>query len=256
MKNLKTKFALLSCGVAIVNGVLSGCDPVYEMVKCPSYVVYYTDLSAIYVESISTSSQCVVLNAVMNTSKSYGLHSVGEAKERYNQLCIKHHDLSYNKYRKIGKGSDVESVTYGASDFSNITVIADKDFDNMHPAGTNLSDIVRFMSWSPYKYILSGYSKYYHYDKSDVSEAFDTLMRIYIDKKFFDNATEATCYPIDKSINDLTTEDLILIGYDTPLFLGLLYFEKTPDTKDDYDITVTIKTDENKVLSDTVKLTF
>jgi len=186
-----------------------------------------------------------------------GLHSTGKAKERYDELCQKHNDLSYNQKRSLNGGVlDVESVGYIDCDFTDISVTADKDFDAAHPAGTNLADIVRFMSWSPYKYISSGYSKYYHYNKSDVSEAFDKYMRIYINEKYFDNEIEATCYPIDKLVSDLTSEDLILLGHDAPGFIGMLYFEKMPDMRGEYNIIVTMNTDDERVLSDSVNMTF
>jgi len=242
--------------VIVSLGLLTGCDPMYRMTKCPSYVVCYADLSSLVLETESTNPRCIVLDAAMDFSKSFGLHSTDAAKERYDQLCQKHNDLSYNQYRSIGGTLDIESVTYIDCDFSEIMVTADKDFDAEHPAGTNLSDIVRFMSWSPYRYIQSGYSKYYHYDKSDVSEAFDTQMRLYINKEYFDNTTDATCYPIDKLIKDLTSEDLILLGHDAPFFLGLLYFDKTPDMNEAYIFTVTIKTDDDKILSKTVERIF
>lgn len=256
MINLQNKCKLLFCCSIVALGLLSGCDPLYRMTKCPSYVVCYVGPDELEFATEPTNPQCIIINAGIGNTSYCGLHSKGADKDRYNQLCQKHNDLSYNQYRLIGGSLDIESVTYLDCDFSEITVTADKDFDATHPAGANLSDLVRFMSWSPYRYITSGYSKFYHYDKADVSEAFDTLMRIYINKEYFDNATEATCYPIDKLIKDLTSDDLILLGQDSPLFLGLLYFDKTPDIKGEYNIAVTIKTDNGKVFSDTVKLTF
>lgn len=251
------KFFFTVLGAVIIIGLSTGCAPMYRMTKCPSYVVCYLDLSEIFLEYEPTNSQTIILYTATDRSGLCGLHSTGNAKERYDQLCRKHNDLSYNQYRSIGGVLDETSVTYHDCDLSEITVTADKDFDAAHPAGTNLSDIVRFMSLSPYKYILSGYSKYYHYDKSDVSEAFDTLMRIFIDKDYFNNATDATCYPVDKLIKDLTSEELILLGDDyAPGFLGLLYFDKTPDMNDEYSFTVTIKTDNDKIFAETIKLTF
>lgn len=256
MISLKNKYKSL-CFIAIVAlGFLFACDPMYTWTKCPSYVVCYVDQADLHLSLISSSANCIVVNPGIDLSESGGLHSIGDRKEKYNYLCQKHHDLSYNGYRSIGGSLDHTSVTYGDCDFLEITVTSDKDFDAAHPIGANLSDIVRFMSWSPYKYILSGYSSYYHYDNTDVSEAFDTLMRIYINEKYFDNATEATCYPVDKLIKDLTTEDLILLGHDDPFLLGLLYFEKTPDVEGEYNITVSMKKDDGTVLSETIAMTF
>lgn len=258
MTSRKNKFVSTITGVFVAFVIFTGCDPMYRMTKCPSYVVFYANLPSINLTVEPSDLRCIKLTNVSD-AKSFSLwsfHSTGAEKERYVQLCQKHNDLSYNQDRSIGGTLDEESVGYNDCDFSKITVTADKDFDVAHPAGTNLSDIVRFMSWSPYKYISSGYSQYYHYDKTDVSEAFDKLMRVYINEKYFDKATEATCYPIDKPVMDLTSEDLILLGHDNPGFIGMLYFDKTPEMKGEYNITVTMNTDDDRALSDTVKMTF
>ena len=239
--------------------VLTGCDPAYRMTKCPSYVVCYVNLKTINLSVEPSDPRCVLINHGNDLPIiAYGLNSTGAEKEKYDQLCKKHKDLSYNRYRMLSYNPSIDfaSVTYNECDFTEITVTADKDFDETHPAGTDLSDIVRFMSWSPYKYILSGYSKYYHYDKSDVSTAFDSMMRRYINNKYFDKETDAECYPIDKLIRDLTADDLILVGHGAPGFLGMLYFDKLPTGEGEYEVAVTIRTDDNRTLSNTVKMQF
>lgn len=245
------------CVAAIALGTLTGCD-VYEWVKSPSYVDCYVNLESINLSVETSDPQCIrITHGSDFLLIAYGLRSKGAAeKEKYDQLCKKHNDLSYNKYRSLSKHVEYDSVTYAEYDFTEITVTSDKDYDAAHPAGESLSDIVRFMSWSPYRYILSGYSRYYHYDKSDVSDAFDTMMRIYINREYFDNATDATCYPVDKLVKDLTAGDLVLLGHDYPDFLGMLYFEKKPDGEGEHNITVTMRTDTDKVLSNTVRMPF
>lgn len=258
MINLKNSRNFLGfIAIVALGAILTFSCDVYKRTKCPSYVVCYVGQVEMRLsQMLSTKPNCIIVSSALDLSESCGLHSTGTKKERYKYLCEKHKDLSYNGYRSIFGSLDFESVNYGDCDFVEITVTADKEFDATHPSGVNLSDIVRFMSWSPYKYILSGYSKYYHYDKSDVSEAFDTNMRGCVDRKFFDNATDATCYPIDKLVKDLTMEDLILIGHDEAFFVGLLYFEKTPDAEGEYNITVSMKKDDGSVLSETVTMTF
>ena len=243
----------------ILHGILIGCDPYYKMTKCPSYVVCYVELKSIDLSVEPSNPQCILIDSGNDLPIiDYGLRSTGIEKDKYDQLCQKHNDLSYNHYRSLSydPAIDYDSVTYNDCDFTEIIVTSDKDFDEAHQAGQNLSDIVRFMSWSPYRYILSGYSDYYHYNKSDVSEAFDTLMRIYLNKSSFEPAVDATCYPIDKLIINLTKEDLILNGYDAPGFIGMLYFDKTPNEKGEYAISVSIKTDNGLTLSDTVRMSF
>lgn len=235
--------------------LVSSCD-VYKMENCPSYVVCYVNLESIVLTAEPSNPQCLLIkhgNDLPITA--YWLHSTGPDKERYEQLCKKHNDLTYNRYRSLSH-IPYESVTYNACDFTDINITTDKDFDQNHPAGTDLADIVRFMSWSPNKYILSGYKQYYHYKKSDVSEIFDKIMRIYINKDHFDYTTDMTCYPIDKLTEDLNVEDLVLLGDDSPGLLGILYFENIPQEKGEYTITVTIRTDNDKNLVNSVKMTF
>lgn len=260
MKNLKNKNRLVLLCVVLFIGMFTVCCGTHlQLIKCPSYVVCYINLDSINLSVESTDSQCILIDHGNDLPpRGYGLRSTGTEKDKYDQLCIKHNDLSYNQYRPLlcNPDDDASSVTYNECDFTEITVTTDKDFDETHPAGENLADIVRFMSWSPYRYILSGYSDYYNYNKSDVSEAFDTLMRIYINNKYFDPSVDATCYPVDKLIKDLTVEDMTLNGHDSPGFIGMLYLEKKPRELGEYNITVNIKTDDGRVLSNTVKIHF
>ena len=237
--------------------LLAGCDG-YSMVKSPSYVACYVSLETFHLSVEPSDSHCLLVENRGNGKSSwYGLHSTGAEKDRYDELCRKHNDLNYNGYYSIYKSLDIESVTYNDCDFTEIAVTTDRDFDERHPAGTNLSDVVRFMSWSPYRYILSGYSSYYHYDKSDVSEAFDRLMSIYRGDRMSKNASKGTCYPIDKLVKDLAAEDLTLVGGDGALDrLGMLYFVQSPSTEGEYVITVSITTDDGRTLTDSVTMTF
>ncbi len=158
-------------------GVVS-CAPGYKWTKCRSYVGGYDCLNSVLLwsridcpdffdpghcspEDIFIHQDCVPPFHL------YSMKSTGEDAERYDHLCIKHNDMSYNQYRSIGLVRDSTPV-YNDIDFTAIEITADIDFDETHPAGSSLADVVRLMSWSPYPYILSGYSQYYHYDKSDV----------------------------------------------------------------------------------------
>ena len=262
--NTFKNFAALAVALLVLTGCdligldWTGCGSFYatKKEKSPSYVVCYVNLESIRLSIDNNDARCLFINPGFHLDVSYGLHSSGAEKKKYDQLCIKHNDISYNQYHVfMGKPPrDEETVAYFACDFTEITVTADKDFDETHPAGTDLSDIVRFMSWSPYKYILSGYSKYYHYDKSDVSTTFDSMMRRYMNKECFYEKMEY--YPIDKPLKDLTAEDLILVGYKALSTLGMLYFDKLPTGEGEYEVAVTIRTDDNRNLSNTVKMQF
>ena len=263
MTNLKIKRKISYFIAIIALGILTGCDLtgcgsfyMKRKEKCPSYVVCYVNLESVRLSVDCFDGRCVFIEPGFHVDVVYGLHSSGAEKEKYDQLCIKHNDLSYNQDHIIigDPPRDYESVTHFECDFTKITVTTDKDFDETHPAGTDLSDVVRFMSWSPCKYILSGYSDYYHYDKSDVSDAFDTMMRRSLSKECFNEDMEY--FPIDKLVKDLTADDLILVGYNPLAYLGMLYFDKLPSEQGEYEIAVSIKTDDGKTLSGTVEMHF
>lgn len=260
MRNRRIKNLVSFWVVVVLLGVLAGCSyTYYENIKCPSYVVCYVKMDSIKLRPESSDSQCILINHGNSLPiVTYGLRSTGDEKARYDYLCIKHNDLSYNQYQLLQCNPDDDSsaITYNDCDFTEIIVTANKDFDEAHPAGENLADIVRFMSWSPYRYILSGYSEYYNYNKSDVSEAFDAMMHLYINNKYLNPEFDGTCYPVDKLIKDLAAEDMILNGYNAPGLIGMLYFEKKPSAQGEYSITVKIKTDDGRVLSDTINMQF
>lgn len=64
---------------------------------------------------------------------------------------------------------------------------------------------------------------------------------------------DATSYPVDKLVKDLTADDLVLLGHDSPGLIGMLYFEKMPDA-DRFSIAVSIGTDDGRTLCDTLKI--
>lgn len=64
---------------------------------------------------------------------------------------------------------------------------------------------------------------------------------------------DATCYPVDKLVKDLTADDLVLLGHDSPGLIGMLYFEKMPDA-DRFSIAVSIGTDDGRTQCDTLTI--
>lgn len=93
----------------------------------------------------------------------YSYDSDGNNRERYDELCKLHNDISYNTKR-----SYMASPLWGvcsAVDFKSISVISDSDFDDAHPKGTTLNDIVKFVSNSPKKFIDSNYKATFDWSK-------------------------------------------------------------------------------------------
>lgn len=232
--------------------LISSCD-LYRTYKCPSYVVCYNDLRSVKLEPLESNDKGLCITGGNDTPVvSFHLNSTGKEKDMYDWLCNKHHDNSYNQFRSFLIASD--SVTYNNQDFSSIEIFSDTVFDENHPFGGNLADVVRFLSWSPYKYIYSGYKEYYQYTPGSLSDTFESIMPIYFGRGY--TQTKSTCHPVDKMVNELTSEDLILLGRDSPWLIGILVFEALPTNKGDQNITVRMTTDTGIVFEDVIRITF
>lgn len=253
-------------GCCVLAAVLSlcGCD-VYKPRLCRSYVSCYCNLRTIKLTMIPekestripSNLKCILICPGNDRPVvEFSLFSTENEKDEYDRLCIKHNDLNYNQYRLFLMHIASESLAYIDKDFASMDITSDKDYNPAHPAGTDLSDIVRFMSWSPYRFIQSGYSQFYHYDSSDVSKSFSLVMPIYFDKKWFSNGTDATCYPIDKMVDELRPEDLILLGHDWTWPIGILCFETLPAESGGHTITVRMTTDDGEILEDSILISF
>ena len=254
---------MIDCGV-IAALSLCGCD-VYKPILCRSYVPCYSNLRTIELQTIPereasripSDLKCMLICPGNDIPKvEFSLFSTGKEKEEYDRLCVKHNDLSYNQYRHFLHHFASGSMEYIDKDFVSIEISSDKDYNPDHLAGTNLSDIVRFMSWSAYRFIQSGYSRYYHYAPSDVSESFRAAMSVYFGEKWFRSETDATCYPIDKMVNELQQEDLILLGHDWTWPIGILCFETLPAESGEHTITVRMTTDDGEILEDSILISF
>ncbi|MBO5661074.1 MAG: hypothetical protein J6R93_01165 [Tidjanibacter sp.] len=93
----------------------------------------------------------------------YAYDSKGENKERYKELCVKHNDTNYD--RRAIKPEDAGGIRGDARyrrvfghDFVEIDVISDRDFDDAHPAGTSLGDVVKYGGKSYWEYVKRGYT--------------------------------------------------------------------------------------------------
>ena len=171
---------------------------------------------------------------------------------KYESLCRKHNDLSYNQKISVINGYDFTAQTFISEDFDSIKVTSDKDYDEKHPAGESLNDLCRFVAFSPYKFISSGYKDYYNYSKDNVSKTLAKFTRYWR----ISEGQKLTCHPIDKMLSDVTAEDLILLGYDNPYPLFWLHFERKPIVLGEHLVTVEVRTDEGKIYTATITMNF
>ncbi len=91
-----------------------------------------------------------------------GLFSIGSNgnyadKETRERLWKEYDDYHYNKVQ-------VEPLHVSMNDFIKIDVTSDRDFNNI-PAGASLATKVRYIAYSPYKWLTSGCSQTYSWDQ-------------------------------------------------------------------------------------------
>lgn len=235
---------------------INGCC-LSRMRDCPAYVTTYMDIRGIKLEA--TSSKIVLnVNPVQTSgAKEYDFLMDGKDAYKYESLCRKHNDLSYNQKLRVIEECVYSGNCYISEDFTEILVTSDKDFDANHPAGQSLNDLCRFISFSPYKFISSGYKNYYLFSVKNVSSAFVKYAGGFIGQDTHTlEGKKLTCHPIDKPLTEVTAEDLILLGYDEPYPLFRLCFEHTPSVPGEHLITVSVRTDGGKIFNASITMSF
>ncbi len=149
----------------------------------------------------------------------------------FDKLAQKYNDLSYNE--KLFPNTNLALGT----DYSSVRITCDKPFDEGHPAGKSLGDVVWLCANSYKMFIESGYDTSYKFPD-------------YVDDHwFFDRKTGL--YPVFKVLDEVMVEDLTLIE-PSPV----LYFSETPEAPGDYLFTIEILSDEAPKLSGKVTVAF
>ncbi|MGM9787710.1 MAG: hypothetical protein ACI3ZF_02265 [Candidatus Cryptobacteroides sp.] len=190
-----------------------------------------------------------------NADKSCSFMSTGEPYNHYFSLCEKHNDLSYPHMSSVVNGFN---TSYTQCDFKSINIISNHDYDQEHPKGKSLNDIIRFMAFSPNPFIQSGYSNTYNYHgDNNISDTFREIMRLQFlesDPIFKNNSPY---HPIDKFVDELTEDDMVLLGYKNPSPLCYLTFEKKPiNITTHHIITIILTADEERTFSKSIEITF
>ena len=93
----------------------------------------------------------------------YSYKSTGKDKDVYDALCAKHNDLNYNRSTRVpgsgnypGRFAEYYHSAYW-KDFVGINVVSDNDFDEAHPAGTSLNDVMGCVCRTLWPYVKGGY---------------------------------------------------------------------------------------------------
>ncbi len=127
--------------------------PDYERNSSPNFVQEYFIPDSVTVEEYPVNASHSTDNEVLEI-RFWGT-SVDERTnpELFGYYARLYGDTGYGQYLLPGSNMAV------AEAFRKISVVSDTDFDEKHPAGTPLDDIVCLRSESAYEYIRSGYKQ-------------------------------------------------------------------------------------------------
>ena len=177
-----------------------------------------------------------------------GYGSTGDQQILYDELCLKHNDMSYNRTFKYRSPDDLPNYRYIGTDFISISVVSDSDFDAEHPAGSELGDVIRYASYSPKKYIDSGYTEEFDWVYSE-----GLARAVYASDALARGVPTALEHPAEKLVSELTPADLTLLSTKS---LGAMQFERLPTLSQTHRLTVTMTTDDGTEISASIDMEF
>lgn len=195
----------------------------------------YSNIDSIHLEISKGDSNLLLIGV----SDSYYASIADDDKTTINQLAAKHNDTSYNKMIAYAKEGNWTEEGHGGwrQDFVRIDITSNADYDETHKARTLLNDIIRLRSTTVYPYIMSGYTK-----------TFDWSTTKYI--------ARPECHLIDGLLSELSSENLIMAGWENSTVYAELYFVKYPTHSRQHRLTIVMESDEGEIFTDSLDLIF
>lgn len=172
--------------------------------------------------------------------------------ELFNKFAESHGDTAYNRRKLLMVGGEggyppvlyPEMIAMGM-DIQSIIITSDAEYDNNHPAGTPLNDVIRCVSYTVMEYIRQGYP-------SDFPAVFaeregEEVAGVPID---IENYLLSVTHPgyltrQDKMLTEYTAEDFKLInrykdGRDCLHPVAIMQFTSLPTLEKEHNLTITI----------------
>ena len=231
-----------------------------EKVFTKSYILSYFEYDSF---SLKANGNAISISNNLSTD-GYTFKTTGSNLSKYNDICVANNDVSYNKYVSYWHPGPIARANnvFWANDIKKIVVVSDKDFDNNHPAGTPLDDLMTLYGASPRKFIDSGYKD--RYDWNNVSESFKLNMPEFInyvnlakpnpddnpDVNPYDYTLDY--YPIEMKLSQINPGDLNLLW----LEMRYLVFDSQPTQPGSYLLTVSLFLNNGRVMRNTITKVF
>lgn len=157
-----------------VCALLSGCDIVIGELLFPydlyykSFVLEYVDVDFVAEPTVRVENDCAwllipsTLYARQNVEGKDSAYALSQ-DEKHKALCVKNGDVNFDRKLRSSDGESgpgwLPEATVWNTDypFSDITIVSDAGFDDLHPSGTPLDDIINIKYYTYRFYIENGY---------------------------------------------------------------------------------------------------
>ena len=214
MTTRANKFLLLLASLLLI----CNCTRVTH-VYSDSYIMYYNihdGIKLMYGERVK--GEYWLYLSPLQPTRIVSYESKNKDKLIYDELCVKHNDLSYCREVPFYNGIGGAIASY--PDYTSVSITSNSNYDEEHPAGTPLNDIIICEYCSSYLYVIGGYA--------------------------------------DESLLDVKTKPLLEVTADDLAMLGRLnfFFTQNPDTSGRHDITVSVTTDDGRTFTATCTMDF
>lgn len=231
--------------IAVCAAVLCGCgkENNENKTQIPHFICCYENVALV------AEWECYEPDHIVLCVKTRGKYEhychVGANLEKFKELAERHGDLNYKGGFHYGKydfyyisdelsgSSDSKPEVLLSKDFEAVNIVADKDWDDTHPAGASLNDLFEFSVDNCYKYIENGYTGVQEYKEEDVFPGALPLIYRYAAR-------------ISKPVAELQSGDMwCLYGYYIITF-SLPAAVEYPQSDEEFVFTVTLTTYEGE----------
>ncbi|MCI2082620.1 MAG: hypothetical protein LKK19_04120 [Bacteroidales bacterium] len=223
----------------------------YYTLTTRSFNIGYCGIKSISAQFLD-SLDAILMCRTIDGNKLYYFNSEDASlNAMYDSLCTKYVDTSYNKTRTYNY--DELSPVFMAEEFSKINVTSKSNYDDSHPANSDMGDIVTVNTCSEYPFISSNYTK--THDWSDI-DGDDIWGRWYSSTILIDKYQS----PVLELINNIGEHDLAIIGgkvyYGSNMPFCILHFISKPTSSKNQSFEIKFVTDSGEEYSCSANCTF
>ena len=210
---------------------ISGCNK-FERETFRSFVYKYFHSESIFMYETDDGNISLVFS---DRTTACDWKSKGRLKELYDSLCYAHNDMSYNKeIMYFGSPIEPDAERLSINNIVSINVVSNANFDEQHPAGSSLNDVIRFMGTSLYEFLQSNYTYKYDWENKPVEYT--------IESNFSKLPYEAPRYAL---LSELTADDMRLMTVN----IGVLHFIKEPTLSKTHELKIIATLDNGETIS-------